>query len=215
MKTNVIIGIAAGAAIIGLLVGWGIGRSGKAELAERADQQEALMAQVTTLEERLGAIEGRFDGLSQQIESLSTGLQDQSDQMTAMSDEIGQVEQSVSDAMASLYSDISATMSEQLSSLTTQLAAIQAPAQEAEAATGQIVLPGGTLMIGEGAARVFLSSVSADRQSARVAVNGFSLQTLQIGQPIEAGGCEITLTGVEPPAAVIDASCGDEGSQSD
>jgi hypothetical protein len=215
MKTSGIVVFAAGAALVGLLVGVGIGRSGKSELAERADQHDELVVQVTALEDRLGTIEGRFDGLSQDIGSLSTGLEDQSNQFAAVSDRIGKIGENVSGAVSGavsgLSADLSGALSERFGSLSNQLAAMQTAAPGSESLSGEIVAPGETLKIGDDAARVFLSSVSADSRSARVAVNGTGLQTLRIGQSVELGGCKIMLTGIEPPSAMIDGSCDGQG----
>lgn len=225
MKTSVVVGIAAGAAILGLLIGMGLGGSDDTALTEQASMQEELKAQVSALDERLVAIEGRFDGLSEEIGSLASGIEGQSENFAAVSDRIGEISDTVSGAVSSLSEDfsgrvstlsedISGTLSEKFGGLSSQLAAFRSAApQGGESVSGEMVSPGETLMLGDGAARVFLSAVSSDSQSARVAINGTGLQTLRVGRSVEIDGCQITLTGIEAPSAMIDGSCGGGGGE--
>jgi archaellum component FlaC len=227
MKTTTVLALAAGAAIIGLLIGMALGRSGREELAARADRQEELSAQVAGVTEKLDAMEGRFDDLGGQIGSVGEGIEGQSQQVASLSDKIGEmgtsvsekldemgssVSDSVSGAVSGLSTELSDNMSLQFSSLSTQIAGIARPeAAAADPVSGVRLLPGRTLMIGEGAARIFLSGVSRDSQSARVAVDGTQVQTLAVGESMDAGNCEITLTAIDAPGAMIDSSCGGGG----
>lgn len=222
MKTTGLVGIAAGAAVIGLLVGLGLGRSGKAELAERADQQGELMSQVSTLSDKLDGLESRFDSLSEEIQSVGAGVGDQSQQFSALQDKLGEMSSSVTGVVSGLSSDLSGAVSElsndlggrmreQISDLSSQLAAFRVEEETDEEVSGQLVRPGETLLLGDGAARVFLSSVSLDSQSARVAIDGTGTQNISVGVPVTAGGCEITLTAIMAPSAMIDSNCDGTG----
>jgi hypothetical protein len=84
-------------------------------------------------------------------------------------------------------------------------AAAAAPAEGTGAGTAVAVGAAETLV--EGKLRVFLSGIDAAAGTARVAVNGPETTVLSIGQPIQAGGCRVTLTGIAEGQATIDGSC--------
>jgi hypothetical protein len=84
-------------------------------------------------------------------------------------------------------------------------AAPAAPAQGTGAGTAVAVGAAETLV--EGKLRVFLSGIDAAAGTARVAVNGPQTMVLSVGQPVEAGGCRVTLTGIGEGEATVDAAC--------
>jgi hypothetical protein len=215
MKTNMILGLAAGAALVALLIGIGIGRSGKSELEERANNHEELAAAVTALSDRVGALEGgfdtvdgRFEEMAGQIGSLAENISGQDQKFAELSDKIGSVTSQVANSVSEFGAKLTSTVSEQVVGLEDKIAQLGTPVQQKEAPKGQSIMPGETLMLGEGAGRIFLSSVSADKGSARVAVNGTQVATLTLDSPVEAGDCTITLTGIDAPGATIDSQCG-------
>lgn len=68
--------------------------------------------------------------------------------------------------------------------------------------------PGKTALFGDGAVRVFLSSVADDAKTARIAVNGFTLQTVENGEVIELGdGCKLHVAGLDRGHANIAHNC--------
>lgn len=214
MKATGVTALTAGAAVIALLIGIGIGRAGKSDLAERANRQDELSAAVAAMSDRMGAMEGRFDELSQRIGTVGEDVAGQSQRFGELSDRIGEMGTRMSDTVSGMASDISGTLSSQFEGLGARLATLGRPSETGMGAPapGERVGPGETLMLGDGAARIFLSSVSPETRTARVAIDGTSLQTLALGTPVEAGGCSITLTGIAAPAATIDAVCGGKGS---
>jgi hypothetical protein len=66
---------------------------------------------------------------------------------------------------------------------------------------------GHTAKFEEGAVRVFLSAVTPDAQTARVAVNGFTLTTLELGAPVTIEDCELELTNVRQDEATLSVRC--------
>jgi hypothetical protein len=86
-----------------------------------------------------------------------------------------------------------------------EASAAAAPAEGTGAGTAVAVGAAETLV--DGKLRVFLSGVDAAAGTARVAVNGPQTTVLSIGQPVEAGGCRVTLTGIGDGQATIDAGC--------
>ncbi len=87
-------------------------------------------------------------------------------------------------------------------------AAGAAPASDATAAAaGPALAPGQTGVFGDGKLRVFVSAVDAADGAARVAVNGTVVTALRQGEPVKIDGCTLTLTGVGPEGAALDAAC--------
>jgi hypothetical protein len=72
---------------------------------------------------------------------------------------------------------------------------------------GTAVAVGSAATIVDGKLRVFLSRTDAEAGTASVAVNGPQTTELTMGQPVEAGGCTVTLTGIGDGEATIDAAC--------
>lgn len=71
---------------------------------------------------------------------------------------------------------------------------------------------GATAVLADGALRVFVSALAADRASARLAINGTDTQVIASGSSIAvaAGGqsCDLTVTGVGDGIVGLDATCG-------
>jgi hypothetical protein len=79
------------------------------------------------------------------------------------------------------------------------------PAQGSGAGTEIAV--GTTGALADGKLRVFLSGTDADAGTARVAVNGTGTMVLRMSEPVRAGDCDVTLTGIGEGTATIDAGC--------
>jgi hypothetical protein len=82
-----------------------------------------------------------------------------------------------------------------------------AAAPAAGTGEGTAVAVGAAATLVEGKLRVFLSRIDAEAGTARVAVNGPSAMEMTVGQPVEAGGCTVTLTGIGDGEATLDAAC--------
>ena len=72
---------------------------------------------------------------------------------------------------------------------------------------GTRVAVGAAETLVDGKLRVFLSAIDAEAGTARVAVNGPQTIALAVGEPVEAGGCTVTLTGIGDGQATIDGGC--------
>ena len=72
---------------------------------------------------------------------------------------------------------------------------------------GTEVRVGATAVLADGALRVFLAAFDEAAGSARVAVNGTSLTTLAMAEPVQVGDCTVELTGGSGRSAVIDGGC--------
>ena len=86
------------------------------------------------------------------------------------------------------------------------------PATDAVAAApatgaGTAVAVGAAETLVEGKLRVFLSGIDAGAGSARVAVNGPTTIALKVGEPAEANGCTVTLTGIGDGQATFEGAC--------
>jgi hypothetical protein len=72
---------------------------------------------------------------------------------------------------------------------------------------GTAIPVGAAGMLADGKLRVFVSGFDAEDGTARVAVNGFDVIKMKMSEPVEAGDCKLTLTGIADGAATIDAGC--------
>jgi len=200
---SIILGV--GGLIVGFVVGWGLGGSGQSELeAELADARdlsaeiEAVRGEVAGLGERLGGIETSVGALE-----------------TAQAERIEQLAGRVEGQLETLGGGVKEAVTAPLSELRSALEALTrrgtapggAPAAAGGEAAGTVLQIGETAMLAGGALRVFLSSLDAEAGTARVAVNGPTVVQLAIGSPVEAGGCQVELTGIEGSSATIDGSC--------
>lgn len=88
--------------------------------------------------------------------------------------------------------------------------AAAAPAAETDGAAGAAgaIGIGETAVFGEGALRVFLSSILPDGTGARVAINGQETVTIAAGESVTAGDCALTLAGIDGRQASFSADCG-------
>ncbi|ETW10726.1 hypothetical protein ATO8_20639 [Roseivivax marinus] len=67
---------------------------------------------------------------------------------------------------------------------------------------------GNTIRLADGDVRVFVSGVSADSTSARIAVNGVVPQTVALGDSVDAGdGCSVTVDGIDRGHVSVSSDC--------
>lgn len=235
MDLNNSVVVAAGALLVGVLVGYSLSGSGD-ELAEQGlARTEALSAQV----EAMGA---KVDGLDQKVGGIESAVADlggkQAESLKGIGDQLaglgGAVGGAVTGAVDKLGAGVTDTVKTQIDGLREQIAALRAggegsgaaapapaPAKEEAAAgggeaaggwkisdKGTAVTPGMAAIIAPEKLHVFLSAADPAAGSATVAVNGQSLSTILVGQKQEANGCEFSLTGFdEKGAAMIDGGC--------
>lgn len=71
------------------------------------------------------------------------------------------------------------------------------------------VTPGAAAVLGDGAARVFLSSVSGDDTSARIAVNGLDVLNVSAGETVPVGeaGCHVSVNQIDRGHVSFGYSC--------
>jgi hypothetical protein len=82
-----------------------------------------------------------------------------------------------------------------------------AAAAPAASGAGSAVPMGKAEIFGDGKVRVFLSAVDAEAGTARVAINGPAVTTLEMSSPVKAGDCTVELTGVGEGTATVDVAC--------
>jgi hypothetical protein len=221
-----------GGLIIGALIGMAIGSSGQSGLeAELAAQREAaadldeLSTTVEGVGARLSALEGRLGAIEGSVSSLA---ESQRGRIDALAQRLEGVGTELGGAVSGLGTSVADTLSGRFESLRSELAAFgdrlvaTAPGDEeedepaaetaggGEPPAGEPLRIGATTMLGEGL-RIFLSSVDEENGTARVAINGPTTTTLELGEPVESDGCTVTLNGFSEGTAVVEGSCGGEG----
>lgn len=219
MKTSGIVTITAGAAVAGLLIGMGIGGSGKREMAERAQLQTETAASVEALKERFGALEARLGELGGKIGTMeegvaqtSSGIGELSDRLDGLGKSVAEAVSGVQSAVTGVNSDLSGkfgSLAERIEAMRNSATSVVAPAAtQATPATGQAVRPGETLAFGDGGVVAFLSSVDLAGGTANVALNGTQVQLMTLNEPVTVGTCTLTLTAIAARSAMIDGTCG-------
>lgn len=207
----------AGGLIVGLVIGYSMGGSGE-DLAEAGlSQTRELSAQVEALSERVGGVEGAVGAL---VKAQTEGVQ-------GLGARIDGIVQQVSGQVDALGGGVSEAMKTQIQDLRGQLAGLigGAPAGGASgeatgvgvgtgvgsgvgSGVGNPATPGSTVTLADGKLRVFLSAADPAAGTARVAINGQTLVSLAIGNPLDVDGCSVSLTGFDAAgAALIDGGC--------
>lgn len=209
------------------------------ELGQAVSQVSESLA---ALEGRFDEIGTRIDAVGESVTGQENSFTALSDRLGEMGETVSGLGDSVGQRVSDVGSDISSGFSEQVARLEERIAALRSVgsgtgdgggAAEATGAAesavsgseetgsegdgpqaGERLLPGASLALGEGAGRLFLSGVDEEAGTARVALNGTEVSTLSLDEPVEAGACQVMLTGIEPPAALIDATCGGESANS-
>ena len=72
------------------------------------------------------------------------------------------------------------------------------------------IAPGAAAVLGDGAARVFLSGVAADGSSARIAINGQTLQVVPAGGKVTVEGtdCAVSVDAIDRGRVAFGYACG-------
>lgn len=175
-----------------------------------------------------------------EVSEQQAGLQGLSARIDQVGTEIDSAMSQIGGAVSDVGSQVTASLGERMEGLRSALAGIgaraggggkagdeeagdetaggeqaggdQAGGGQAAAAPGEgeAVTIGSAIDLGDGAARLFLSSVDPEAGEARVAINGPVASTVTLGEPAEAGACSVTLTGfTEDGGATFSADCGD------
>lgn len=192
------VAIGAGGVVFGLLLGWLIGGSG-----DVSDEVAALTGKVTALETQVGSLGGKVDGIQTamaEAESASSG------QMQALAASLDGVKSDIGGALSGLGGQVSTALSGNLNSLRKDMASLISGSGGGAPAAGTPIDIGAVADFDD-KVRVFVSGLDESAKSARVAINGTTLTTLSLGTPVEANGCQVSLTGFTPNGAVIDAAC--------
>jgi hypothetical protein len=195
-------------------------------------RQDRLDESVASLAEAVGAVEARVGEVGGTVEGFATAQADriggvesriaelaeaQSGRIEGLVQRLEGLGEDVSGGLSGIGSSVSQALSEDLDDLRAKVAALGArSAGEAEAAgeaapsaaAGEPIGIGQTASFGDGAARVFLSSADEEAGRARVAINGSTTQELEVGTPVTAGDCSVTLTGFGAGQAYVSAECG-------
>jgi hypothetical protein len=193
--------VLAGAAglIIGVLVGLAVSASGRSALkAQLAAQEEARLAK---LETAIGSVDVR-------VGELGTRLGDVEGALAALGESQSGRMTSLGERLDSIGSDVSAALAERLEKLRTEVTAL-APgeAPPTGSGAGTAIAVGATGVLADGKLRVFVSTLDAAAGTARVALNGTETVELKMSEPVRAGDCQVTLTGIGDGTATIDAGC--------
>lgn len=224
MSRNTLLG-AACLLLIGLLIGY-IAGSGGPSLADidrtvtaRVDAAGKAQAErVAALETRVADIGKQVDAVSAKVDSGSTALQGLSDRIGTDLGDLGtKLGDSVSAAGASNLAALQGSLDRLKAALSAAPAAAptQGGAAPAAAATGAPVGSGAgeTLILSNGAARVFVSRVDESAGEASVYVNG-DATTLKVGETkaFSAGDqdCQVTLAALDRGHATLSGGCGSD-----
>ncbi|KMK68683.1 hypothetical protein [Puniceibacterium sp. IMCC21224] len=183
-------------------------------LATSTEANTALSAGVDGLGDRLTAIETKMaeggtsalDAISSLGGSIETAIANQSgsigDQLAALSESIANVPAAppAPKAEAAPENTQEAPEPESAESAST--------ADDAPEAEGFSV--GQTALFDDGKTRVFVSGISADGASARVALNGLTLESVTAGQSLPVGddsGCSVTIDSISQGRVALGYGC--------
>jgi hypothetical protein len=211
---------AAGGVVLGFVIGYAVSSSGRSALEAQLRQNTEVAAAVSSLESRIDGIEGSLRqsvaDVQARVEEL--GSSDAEERIAALGERIEGLGSDIGARIEGMAPDLRETVSREIAALQGRLAALSQQATAAvESAIGEGPAAGGgagtelrigdTALLADGALRVFLSGLNSEAGTARVAVNGFSLVTLALGDTTEAGDCTVTLTGLGTGSATVDGSC--------
>lgn len=216
--------LAAGVgAVAGIMFGYMLGGAGGGE--PETAVTDGLAAQT----EAIGAIGEDVQGLSARLATMEEAVANQisalSTKVDAMPDGVmAEVEKTTAGLEASLSGDIAA-LTDRLGEIAANAPAVDgpetagqpAPAAATPAATTPVVSEaegrgvGQTVLLLDGAARVFISSIDADEGTARVAINGLDVQTVGSWHEatFDAGGkfCTLAADSISSGKVALSASC--------
>lgn len=82
-----------------------------------------------------------------------------------------------------------------------------APDQAAAPAEGEAVQIGAAGSFGEGKVRIFVSGVDNEAKTARVALNSLRTAEMKLQDKVDAEGCKVELTGINPDGATFKVDC--------
>lgn len=225
---------AVGGVVLGVAIGYAVSSSGRAELEAQLRQQGDLAAAVSALEARLDGVETSVQdgvaGLAARVEALGAGAEAGDGIEGGLAEIVGRIEglgSEIGGRLEAVAPQVREAVTREMEALHERVAAVAgavagaaggaaptetaaAPAPDPAAATGEGVEigVGATAVLADGAVRVFLSRVDAEAETAEVAVNGLARTLLALGGTTEAEDCTVTLTGLAPGRATVDAVCG-------
>ncbi len=215
--------LAAGVgAVAGIMFGYMLGGAGGGE--PDTPISDGIAAQT----DAIGAIGEDVEGLSARLAALEEGLAADIGALVAKVDAVpdgvlAEVAKSTAGLEASLSGDIAA-LTDRLGEIAANAPAADGPEtaeQPAPAAAPAATTPvvseaegrgvGQTVLLLDGAARVFISSIDADEGTARVAINGLDVQTVGSWHEatFDAGGklCTLAADNIASGKVALSASC--------
>lgn len=230
MEKTVIAGV--GGLVVGFVLAYAVGSSGRAELEAQLSRQGDVMTSVAALEERLAALDGKietqFGALAERVGSAGAGdLQALSERVETLGGDIGarlealgpRVRETLAGDFEEMRGGLAALASRGEAAVEGALDAVSGheagervvAAGDPAAATGagEEVAVASTVVLGDGAVRVFLSSTDMAAGTAQVAVNGFRREGVALGGSLLAGDCTVVMTALAAGSATFDATCGD------
>lgn len=235
--------IGAGGGLVGLLLGILLTQGSDLEEIEArmikqideraAEQSEAVATQFASLSEQVSGLEtamaenatagaGMGEAVTAQIDGAVSTLSGQLD--TVSETVTSSINESIAAASAAQSEQLSSALDGHLSEIVTavdQVTAATAPAPETVAETPEApaepeiegVRPGQTEVLMNGKARVFVSSINVDEKSARVAVNGLSLQRLggfeDVTFELDDKNCMLLLDDIVQGHVQMSVTCGE------
>lgn len=226
-----------GGLVVGLLLGIAIGGDGREERAAGLKQQEEISRNLASVSERVGQLDQELGTIGSAVAGLEGKVaavtEQQEVSLTGLATRLDGVGKDLSVAVAGLGQEVSKSVGDRLEALRANLRDLKAQAGQeldrraaghqrdkaedtpvasaasAPAGEGLAVDIGRVVVFGDGAARVFLSGIDPQSGSARIALNGPGTSTVELGVPVTAGACEITLTGfTESGGATFSGACG-------
>ena len=233
LDRTAIVGI--GGVLVGFVLAYAVGSSGRAALEAQLRQQGDVAASVAALEERLTALDGKLDtGLAAVTEQVGAAAAGPGEDLRALAERVEGLGGDLGRRLEGLAPNVRETLSRDFEGVRGELRALaergeaaagaalgaiagreavetEVPVGDPAAATGEGVEigVGQTAQLGDGAVRVFLSGADEAAGLAWVVVNGAARQRVAPGGSLAAGECTVVMTGLGDGTATFDASCGD------
>lgn len=218
-----------GGLLAGVVLTYAVTASGRADLQAQLSRQDDVLARIESLDARLSEGMGALD------ERIAAAAAAPHPGIEALGARLEQFGGDLGGRLEAVAPAVRQSLSEDLGEVRTHLAALAArgeagaeraldaaagrEANEASVAVGdpaaatgegQEIPIGGAAVFGDGAARVFLSSVDPAAQTAQVAVNGFARIPVALGGSAPAGDCTVVMTALGEGTATFDSDCGGE-----
>lgn len=189
-------------------------------MTDDGDTRAMIADEMTPVNDAVAALEGRLSDMQSAVDTLSEQTAGAASQVDL------EAVQSQLEALAGQSGDLDARLAEMSEAMAAATATPEpvpeAPTAEPDAAATQPqdeepgapgATPGQTLLLADGALRVFISRLDSQADQAHVSIDG-QILTLDEGVgrtfPVGDDFCKLVLTDVSGAGALIDATCGDD-----